>query len=124
MNKGRKIRAFVASAVFVAALGLGSVVLANANTVPASAAGQGSTAISGYTVGAVAYNLNGTDPTVLDSVEFTLTPVGGGPAATTAKVNVDGSTWIDCTVSAGTWTCSTGGIPVSTATNLNVVAKA
>lgn len=62
---------------------------AAANTVPKSAGGEASGAISGYTVGNVHYNLNAIDPEQLDSVQFTLTPdVVGAPDATVVKAKV------------------------------------
>jgi hypothetical protein len=89
------------------------------NTVPASRAGDGSGAISGYTVSNVAYNLNATNPSTLDSVEFTL-----DAAASVAKIKLvsSGSTWFDCTSSGNDWTCATTGAAVAPADQLQVVA--
>jgi hypothetical protein len=76
-----------------------------ANTVPASKAGDGSGAVSGYVVSAVHYNLNGTSPQNVDSVTFTLDAV---PAAgSTIKAQVDGSNWYTCTNVTTAITCTT-----------------
>jgi TRAP-type C4-dicarboxylate transport system substrate-binding protein len=95
---------------------------AAANSVPTSKAGDGSGVISGYTVTAVHYTLNGTNPTTIDSVTFTLdtAPVAGG----TLKIKLvsSGSTWYGCTNVTTAVTCTTTGAPVSTADSLEVVA--
>ena len=90
------------------------------NTVPASRAGDGSGTISGYTVSNVAYTLNATNPSNLDSVAFTL-----DAAASVAKIKLvsSGSTWYSCTnPSSNNWTCTTTGAAVAPADQLQVVA--
>ena len=93
--------------VIVIVLAVSAYAFAAANTVPATKAGDGSGVISGYTVSNVAYNLNSTDPTSLDSVDFTLSA-----AATQAQIKLvaAGSVWYACDdgVSSGiNWTCDT-----------------
>lgn len=93
---------------------------AAANTVPDTKAGDGAGAISGYTVSAVVYNLNASDPSSLDSVDFTL-----DAAATNVQIKLvaAGSTWYDCVVVTGNnWTCTTTGATVSSMDELTVVA--
>lgn len=93
---------------------------AAANTVPATKAGDGSGTISGYTVTNVVYNLNTTDPSTMDSVNFDLSA-----AAVTAKIKLvaAGSTWYDCTlVSGNSWTCDTTGVTVVSIDQLRVIA--
>ena len=58
-------------AVIALLLAIGVYAFAASNTVPATEAGSGSGAISGYTVSSVAYGLNATTPTNIDSVTFT-----------------------------------------------------
>lgn len=89
---------------------------AAANTVPDTTAGDGSGAISGYTVTNVHYNLNATNPGNVDSVAFTIAPTTG-----TVKVQLDG-TWYDCTNTAGSVSCTTSGLTALDATSLRVVA--
>ena len=95
---------------------------AAANTVPTTKAGDGSGAISGYTISNVVYNLNTTDPSTIDSVNFDLSA-----AAVTAKIKLvtAGSTWYDCTVVSvvtNSWTCDTTGVTVVSIDQLRVIA--
>ena len=105
--------------VLVLALSGFTYAFAAANTVPATKAGDGSGAISGYTITNVKYNLDGTDPSAIDNVTFTL-----DAAATSANIRlVAGGTWYSCTIAGGTAvTCNTLDAPVSTALLLQVVA--
>ncbi len=91
------------------------------NTVPASQAGSGSGAISGYTATAVSYTLNATTPTNIDAVSFTISPT------TTAAVKIQlaaAGTWYSCTNTAGSVSCATTSpqATVVAATQLTVVA--
>jgi hypothetical protein len=91
------------------------------NTVPPTTAGEGAGAISGYTVSAIAYNLNATTPSNIDTVTFTLSA-----AATTVKASLTGAagTFYNCTVVSGNnWSCNTAGATVGPATNLDIIAK-
>ena len=84
---------------FAAALSLATYAFTASNIVPGSKAGQGATAITGYTVSGVAYTLSTSNPANIDSVAFTLSA-----AATTVKAKVvqASSTYTGCTVSGGT----------------------
>ncbi|MGA7673211.1 MAG: hypothetical protein WBW04_22530 [Nitrolancea sp.] len=93
------------------------------NTFSAGApkAGDGHTAISGFDVTAINYQLNDADPTVIDAVNFTL-----DDTATTVKAQLsnDGA-WYDCSNTTNDdWTCDTSGgtETVKGATRLDVVA--
>ena len=91
------------------------------NTVPTTYAGDGTGTISGYVVSAVAYTLNGTTPTNVDAVAFTL-----DHAATTVKARVvTGGSWYSCSNTGGNnFSCATTS-PQATASgvdNLEVVA--
>ncbi|MBL8049983.1 MAG: hypothetical protein JNM46_02065 [Anaerolineales bacterium] len=103
----------------IVAISVASYAFAAANTVPATKAGDGSGVVSGYTVTSVAYTLNGTDPSTLDSVSFDL-----GAAATQVEVQLVASgSWYSCTLDTGTvWECDTTGLAVSTIDQLRVVA--
>ena len=91
---------------------------AAANTVPATKAGDGSGTISGYTISNVVYNLNPTDPSTMDSVNFDLSA-----AAVTVKIQlVTAGAWYDCTPLSGGWTCDTTGVTVVSIDQLRVVA--
>lgn len=117
---------FAALALTVSAVTGLSMALTAANVVPATKAGDGSGAISGYTVDGttpnnVHYTLNSTDPTKIDSVTFKVdtAPVAGS----TMKVQLDqpSGAWYSCTNSTTTLTCSTTGALVLDADNLRVV---
>jgi len=97
---------------------------AAANTVPASKAGDGNGAISGYTVSAIHYILNSSTPSTIDSVTFTLNtaPVAGS----TIKIKLvnAGTTWYSCTNTGTAVTCNNGstlGASVSSSDSLEVV---
>jgi hypothetical protein len=117
-----KRRAIVAAGALVAVLSVTGYAFTASNTVPNASLGQGANTISGYTVSAVAYNLNASTPTNLDSVNFTITPA----AATSVKIQVVAAgSWYTCTNTAGAVTCPTTS-PQATAalaTALNVVAS-
>ena len=125
MRKTRTRRGVVVAAALAAVLGIATYAFTASNTVPATSAGQGSATISGYNVSNVVYNLNATNPSQLDSVSFSLSPQARNPAATTVQVQlVTGGSWTSCSVASGTWTCApSGGVAVSAANELNVVAK-
>jgi hypothetical protein len=94
---------FLIVVVLVVLSAIGAYVFAATNTVPATQAGAGSAAISGYTVSSVAYTLN-SDPTKIDAVTFTISPAAAG----TVKAQlVSGGTWYDCTNSSGSVSCDT-----------------
>ena len=107
--------------IAVVAISATAYAFAAANTVPATKAGDGLGAVSGYTVTAVAYTLNGTDPSTLDSVAFDV-----GAAATQVEVQLVATTgsWYTCVLGTGTtWSCDTTGLTVSTIDQLRVVAS-
>jgi hypothetical protein len=121
-------RPFTARALILAALLLiafaAAYGFAAANTVPESGAGDGSGTISGYTVGAVRYNLNATDPRTIDSVYFTLTPTAGAGTPNTVRIKLvaSGSTFYSCSPSGTGWLCTTTGAAVAPADQLTVIA--
>ena len=120
MNINRSLK-LASVLLIVLVLSMAIYAFAAANTVPASSAGDGSGAISGYTVSAIHYTLNAANPGNVDSVAFTLSaaPVAGG----TIKITVDGVNWYSCTNVTTAITCVTTA-PQATvvgATNLRVV---
>lgn len=133
MRKNIKLLGAVAVAGIVAASG--SAFTAG-NTVAASSAGSGATAISAYATSDIQYNANATTPTDLDSVKFTLDKAARYVAMRTKTTG----TWVksndmrlstgsvnSCTSAGGlgiTWTCDVTGLSetVAAADNLAVVA--
>jgi hypothetical protein len=117
-----KRRAVVAAGAFVAVLSVSGYAFTASNTVPNASLGQGSNTISGYAVSSVAYNLDASTPTNLDSVNFTISPA----TATSVKIQlVVAGSWYTCTNTAGAVTCPTTSpqATAATATALNVVAS-
>ena len=97
---------------------------AAANSVPTSKAGDGSGAVSGYTVTAVHYNLNTTNPGTIDSVTFTLNVAPVGSSSIKIKLVNAGITWYTCTNSGTAVTCNNGttlSASVSSVDSLEVV---
>ena len=119
-TRNRNIR-YMAIFILVLILAGATYAFAAANTVPVSKAGDGSGAISGYTVSSIHYGLNATNPATIDTVTFNLdtAPVAG------SIIKIDlvsgGPTWYTCTNVGTAVTCTTTGAPVSTANNLEVV---
>ena len=117
----RTIKVFL---VVIVAFAFASVATAYAaaNTVDATYAGDGAAAISGYTVSAVHYNLNATNPQNIDSVTFTTNVTV--PSGSTVKIQLVATTgaWYTCTGQGSTSiSCSTIGATVVSADNLRVV---
>ena len=85
----------------VAIFSVGGAAFSAANTVPTSSAGEGSGTISGYTITAVVYALNGSDRSNIDTLTFTATADNGSAAGslTSMFVEVDAGTneWYTCT---------------------------
>jgi hypothetical protein len=75
---------------------------AASNTVPTSTAGDGSGAVSGYTISNIHYTLNSSNPANIDSVTFNTTPAISTTAPVgTIKVQIAqgaAMTWHNCTV--------------------------
>ena len=117
----RSSKMFVA-VLIVLILATSAFAFAATNTVPATYAGEGASTTSGYTVTNVAYNLNATTASNIDSVAFTL-----NAAATTVKVRlVTTGSYYSCTNTSGNnWNCATTApqVTVAAADELRVVAS-
>ena len=115
-------RSRILGAVVVAvALATGAYAFTATNTVPGSSAGSGSGTISGYTVSAVAYQLNATTPSNIDSVTFTLS---ANASTAKAKIVSGSSTYTSCTIANNVdVTCDfSPDIAITTADQLSVIA--
>ena len=75
---------------------------AASNTVPTTNAGDGSAAISGYTISNVHYTLNATNPANIDSLAFTIAPAVPAGGTVQVKLVTAGTTFSGCTVTSGT----------------------
>ncbi|MCO8128429.1 hypothetical protein NHL50_14555 [Acidimicrobiia bacterium EGI L10123] len=117
---GRGARVF-AIGVAAVATATGAYAYTNTNTVEASKAGDGTAAISGYTVSDVKYELDTTDPSELEFVRFTLNGEAGSVRAKVVSTDTDYSTCSETTTS-DVWECDLDGIAVLDADSLTVVA--
>jgi hypothetical protein len=125
----RSLILLVLGLIFAAA----SYGFAATNTVPASNAGDGAGAISGYTISNIHYTLNTSNPANIDTVTFNTAPAISTVApAGTVKVQIAqgaATTWHNCTVAASVscdLTQDSGGaastVTALGVTNLRVVA--
>jgi hypothetical protein len=116
--------------VFVAIVIAGSAyAFAAQNTVADSAAGYKANVVPGYTVTNIAYDLNATDPTVVDAITFDIAPSSGTVVAAIVKLQTaTGGAWTDCALVAGTppskaVTCTFTSLDLIDVTALNIVAS-
>jgi hypothetical protein len=102
---------------------------AAANVVPDTNAGYVASVVSGYTVGNIVYDLDATDPTLVDAITFDINPTTGTNKALLVMVQTaTGGAWTTCTLVDGTLpevqvTCTYGALALSSVTALNVVAS-
>ena len=118
LNRNRR---FLGALVVAVVMGAGAYAFTASNTVPASSAGSGSGTISGYTVSAIAYQLNATTPSNIDTMTFTLS---ANATTVKAKVVSGSTTYTNCTVSGGVnASCDfSPDIDITTADQLSVIA--
>lgn len=114
----RRLAVVAASAILIAS----NLGFAAASTVPATSAGDGSGAISGYTISRIRYRVRPSNPGLLNTVTFRL-----NAAATTVRVELwPGGPWLSCRNTSGrNWRCpGTGSAmgPVRQLSSLRVVA--
>jgi len=99
-------------------LATGAYGLTASNTVPDNDAGDGTQAVTGYTVtsGTIDYNLNGANPYNVDSVTFELDADDGSyeePDITKIRLDSDSGVWYTCAADGApdadsdTFTCDT-----------------
>ena len=112
-------------ALFLVGVGLSGAgyAFAAANTVPTSKAGDGTGAITGYTVTSVVYDLNAASPQNIDQVTFNLDSVPPAGSKIRLKLVAAGASWYTCTNAGVAITCDTT-VPqatVATADELRVI---
>jgi hypothetical protein len=117
--------AAVAVALILATAGYA---FAAANTVNVSSAGDGTNTISGYTISSQTYDLDNTDPSMVDTATFTVTPLAANPAPALVKVQFSGAgTWYTATNPSGTtWSVdlSAASVSVTSLSSMRVIAGA
>jgi hypothetical protein len=123
-------------ALVVLVLAGSAYAFAAANVVQDSAGGYAEKTVSGYTMTGLKYNLNATDPTLVDTITFSISPTSGAVVAAIVKIQTskvtegDKDAWKDCTLAAGTapaklvtCTYTSPTLPLEDITELNVVAS-
>lgn len=118
---GAALRSLLVPLTVAVVLSTFTYALTSSNTVPASNVGQGATAIAGYTVANVHYNLNADDPRNVDSVQFDLAPAPTANSTVRAKVTSGSTTFAACTLAGATATCPTAGATAAGADELMVI---
>ena len=116
MRKSTKILGALAVAGLIIA---GGTVFTEANTVPTSTAGYGTSTVTGVTVTNVKYNVHATNANLLDSIVFTETEDVSVPGDYKAILTINGplNTQIVCdTTVANTITCLTPTQVINTVT--------
>lgn len=99
------------------------------NTIADSAAGYKASVVPGYAVTNIVYDLDATDPTIVDAITFDIDPISGTQVAAIAKLQTaTGGAWTDCTLAAGaapsmSATCTFGSLQLDQVTALNIVAS-
>ena len=120
LERSKHPRRFAAILVAIV-IGVATFAAAASNTVPASRAGDGSAAISGYTVSNVSYTLSASNPSVIDLWTFDL---NAAASVVKSKVVAASTTYVNCTNTSGTtWQCDPATNPtVLSADQLDVIA--
>jgi hypothetical protein len=112
MRNKRMVSILVAGGIALA-IGGGAYAFTASNTVPATTAGAGSGAVTGYTVTNLHYALDATTPANIDSLTFTISPAvpstGSGKVIISAALSTGGPTNYTCTTDTGgtNVTCAT-----------------
>jgi hypothetical protein len=116
-----KRRRSLGALVVAVALATGVYAFTATNTVPDSNAGAGSGTISGYTVSGIAYTLNATTPSNIDSMTFTL---NADASQVRAKIVSGSTSYTSCSIAGGVnVTCDfSPDIDITTADQLSVIA--
>jgi len=126
MFRNFKVLLFALAIVIIAG---GAYAFAAANTVEDSAAGYKASVVPGYDVTGIVYDLDATDPTLVDEITFAISPSSGAVVAAIVKVQTEtGGAWTNCTLAAGTppsmdVTCTYGTLELIDVTALNIVAS-
>lgn len=113
--------------VALLAFAVGGYAFTATNTVPATNLGDGNNTISGYAIGKIHYTPDA-DPSLVDQVQFTLTPSipAGQASGYTVKLNLGAvGDWYNCDLAnapQSLWVCFTSDTPTfSSLTQLEVV---
>ena len=94
-------------AIIAAIVAGGVYAFTASNTVPTTQVGQGQSAVSGYDVSSVHYNLNAADATKVDSITFNLDTTPAAGSTIKVKLVATGNDWYTCTGVGVSVTCDT-----------------
>ena len=99
----RNFKIFLIALIAVVVAG-GAYAFAATNTVPDSAAGYKANVVPGYTVTDIVYDLNATNPTLVDAITFDIEPSSGSVLVALVKVQTVNTTgtWKECTLGSPT----------------------
>lgn len=124
----RNIKVLLIALVVIIVAG-SAYAFAATNTVADSAAGYRASVVPGYTITNIVYDLNASDPTIVDAITFDIAPTSGSVAAVIVKIQTaTGGAWTDCTLTDGTLpakhaACAYGSLNLEGVTALNIVAS-
>jgi hypothetical protein len=128
--RNKKKMAIILGFVIAVAIAGGAYAFTASNTVPATTAGSGAGAVSGFTVTNLHYTLNTTTPANIDSLTFTISPAvpstSSGKVIISAALSTGGPTNYTCSTDTPgtTVTCATTSPQLTAAllTGVTVVA--
>jgi hypothetical protein len=119
-NRRRRRRGVAVILAAAAAMAFAAYAFTATNTVPGSSAGDGSGAISGYTISNIQYQLEAANPANIDSVSLTTSANAG---TVRVKVVAASTTYTACTGGPTNWSCDFSTNPtVVSADQLRVIA--
>ena len=136
MNKNWLLSIIVLSMILAVVLAAGLTIIWLANPLvnferqpPSIITHRANSVVLGYTVTGIAYDLDATDPTIVDAITFSVSPNSGTVVAAIVKLQTSaGGPWTDCTLVAGVApamdaTCTYGALLVADVTAITVVAS-
>ena len=116
--------------LLVLILAASTFAFANANTVTPTNVGSGTTAVSGYTIANIVYDLTTGNPTLITTINFNVNPTAGAVAATYVAINTKAAgseDWAEWGCLVGTppaWICTpVGATTVASIMQLQVIAS-
>jgi hypothetical protein len=136
MNKNWLLSIIVLSMILAVVLAAGLTIIWLANPLvnferqpPSIITHRANSVVLGYTVTGIAYDLDATDPTIVDAITFSVSPTRGTAAAATVKLQTAAAgSWTNCTLAARdepvmNVTCAYGALTLADVTAFNVVAS-
>lgn len=113
MLSGRMIVGLLILLVAVGAIAGGIFASTAGNTVTDTRAGSGQASVSGYDVSNVHYEMDPTDPSLINEVTFTADPAPSSNSTIQVKLVSSSNDWYLCTFSGTAVSCQTSSPSVS-----------